>query len=142
MASAGAASTYGKPGMEVWKPLIYAGRTRHDLNAPERRYHLRRSPACQTSSPLGQMTLPGMATGRTAGEQQAINDAFKNGATWAILTHFEKLRLVNARHDCLSLSPRQPRLRLSNLVPPAREGVSRFVKTHIRNIPNRLSGCE
>jgi len=52
------------------------------------------------------MTLPGMATGRTAGEQQAINDAFKNGATWAILTNFEKLRLVNARHDCLSLFAR------------------------------------
>jgi hypothetical protein len=54
------------------------------------------------------MTLPGMATDRTAEEQQAINYAFKNGATWAILTNFEKLRLFNARRDWLVLSFERP----------------------------------
>jgi hypothetical protein len=41
---------------------------------------------------------------RTREEQQAINYAFSNGATWAILTNFEKLRLFNARRDWLVLS--------------------------------------
>ena len=56
----------------------------------------------------GQMALPGMATDRTAEEQQAINYAFQNGATWAILTNFEKLRLFNARRDWLVLSFEKP----------------------------------
>ena len=56
----------------------------------------------------GQMALPGMATDRTAEEQQAINYAFENGGTWAILTNFEKLRLFNARRDWLVLSFERP----------------------------------
>jgi predicted type IV restriction endonuclease len=39
----------------------------------------------------GQLALPGMATDRTAEEQQAINYAFQNNGEWAILTNFEKL---------------------------------------------------
>lgn len=53
----------------------------------------------------GQLPLPGMATDkRTREEQQAINYAFLNGGTWAILTNFERLRLFNARRDWLVLS--------------------------------------
>ena len=55
-----------------------------------------------------QMALPGMATDRTAEEQQAINYAFGNGGTWAILTNFEKLRLFNARRDWVVLSIEEP----------------------------------
>ncbi len=55
-----------------------------------------------------QMALPGMATDRTREEQQAINYAFKNDGTWAILTNFEKLRLFNARRDWLVLSFENP----------------------------------
>lgn len=51
-----------------------------------------------------QLEIPGMATDRTPEEQQAINYAFSNGATWAILTNFERLRLFNARRDWLVLS--------------------------------------
>jgi hypothetical protein len=56
----------------------------------------------------GEMALPGMAVDRTEEEQQAINYAFANGATWAILTNFEKLRLFNARRDWLVLSFETP----------------------------------
>ncbi|MEZ4671279.1 MAG: DUF559 domain-containing protein [Anaerolineae bacterium] len=56
----------------------------------------------------GQMALPGMAVDRTAEEQQAINYAFANGGTWAILTNFERLRLFNARRDWLVLSFERP----------------------------------
>jgi hypothetical protein len=56
----------------------------------------------------GQMALPGMAVDRTEEEQQAINYAFANGGTWAILTNFEKLRLFNARRDWLVLSFETP----------------------------------
>ncbi len=56
----------------------------------------------------GQMSLPGMAIDRTEEEQQAINYAFANGGTWAILTNFEKLRLFNARRDWLVLSFERP----------------------------------
>jgi hypothetical protein len=56
----------------------------------------------------GQMALPGMATDRTSEEQQAINYAFENGGTWAILTNFEKLRVFNARRDWLVLSFERP----------------------------------
>ncbi len=56
----------------------------------------------------GQMALPGMAVDRTEEEQQAINYAFANGGTWAILTNFEKLRLFNARRDWLVLSFENP----------------------------------
>lgn len=56
----------------------------------------------------GQMALPGMAADRTEEEQQAINYAFANGGTWAILTNFEKLRLFNARRDWLVLSFETP----------------------------------
>jgi hypothetical protein len=56
----------------------------------------------------GQMALPGMATDRTQEEQQAINYAFRNGGTWAILTNFQKLRLFNARRDWLVLSFEEP----------------------------------
>ncbi|HEY84297.1 MAG TPA: N-6 DNA methylase [Chloroflexi bacterium] len=56
----------------------------------------------------GQLSLPGMATDRSPQEQQAINYAFKNGGTWAILTNFEKLRLFNARRDWLVLSFERP----------------------------------
>lgn len=62
----------------------------------------------------GQMALPGMAVDRTAEEQQAINYAFKNGGTWAILTNFEKLRLFNARRDWLVLSFETPRAYLDD----------------------------
>ncbi len=62
----------------------------------------------------GQMALPGMATDRTSEEQQAINYAFKNGGTWAILTNFEKLRLFNARRDWLVLSFEDPRAYLED----------------------------
>ncbi len=54
------------------------------------------------------LALPGMAVDRTPEEQQAINYAFANGATWAILTSFEKLRLFNARRDWLVLSFEKP----------------------------------
>jgi hypothetical protein len=56
----------------------------------------------------GQLALPGMAADRTKEEQQAINYAFENGGTWAILTNFEKLRLFNARRDWLVLSFETP----------------------------------
>lgn len=56
----------------------------------------------------GQMALPGMSVDRTEEEQQAINYAFANGGTWAILTNFEKLRLFNARRDWLVLSFEEP----------------------------------
>jgi hypothetical protein len=56
----------------------------------------------------GQMALPGMSVDRTEEEQQAINYAFENGGTWAILTNFEKLRLFNARRDWLVLSFESP----------------------------------
>jgi hypothetical protein len=56
----------------------------------------------------GQLALPGMAVDRTEEEQQAINYAFANGGTWAILTNFEKLRLFNARRDWLMLSFERP----------------------------------
>lgn len=56
----------------------------------------------------GQLALPGMATDRTPQEQQAINYAFQNGGTWAVLTNFEKLRLFNARRDWLVLSFENP----------------------------------
>jgi hypothetical protein len=49
-----------------------------------------------------------MATDRTTEEQQAINYAFANGGTWAILTNFEKLRLFNAKRDWLVLSFEDP----------------------------------
>ncbi len=49
-----------------------------------------------------------MATDRTKEEQQAINYAFDNDGTWAILTNFEKLRLFNARRDWLVLSFERP----------------------------------
>lgn len=56
----------------------------------------------------GQLALPGMSVDRTPEEQQAINYAFDNGGTWAILTNFEKLRLFNARRDWLVLSFEEP----------------------------------
>ncbi|MEP0762451.1 MAG: N-6 DNA methylase, partial [Chloroflexota bacterium] len=56
----------------------------------------------------GELALPGMAVDRTEEEQQAINYAFANGGTWAILTNFEKLRLFNARRDWLVLSFETP----------------------------------
>jgi len=56
----------------------------------------------------GQLALPGMAVDRTPQEQQAINYAFQNGGSWAILTNFEKLRLFNARRDWLVLSFERP----------------------------------
>ncbi|MBN1122241.1 MAG: N-6 DNA methylase [Anaerolineae bacterium] len=61
----------------------------------------------------GQLTLPGMAADRTPQEQQAINYAFENNGTWAILTNFEKLRLFNARRDWLVLSFETPAAYLS-----------------------------
>ncbi len=57
----------------------------------------------------GQLSLPGMAADRTAEEQQAINYAFSNGGTWAILLNFERLRLFNARRDWLVLAFETPR---------------------------------
>lgn len=62
----------------------------------------------------GQLALPGMAVDRTPQEQQAINYAFQNGGTWAILTNFEKLRLFNARRDWLVLSFEEPRAYLDD----------------------------
>jgi hypothetical protein len=59
--------------------------------------------ASKTLTP-SQMALAGMAVDRTAEEQQAINYAFANGGTWAILCNFERLRLFNARRDWLVLS--------------------------------------
>jgi hypothetical protein len=56
----------------------------------------------------GQLSLPGMATDRSKEEQQAINYAFAEGSTWAILTNFEKLRLFNARRDWLVLDFEDP----------------------------------
>lgn len=61
----------------------------------------------------GQLSLPGMAVDRTPEEQQAINYAFQNNGTWAILTNFEKLRLFNARRDWLVLSFETPSAFLS-----------------------------
>ena len=57
----------------------------------------------------GQMALPGMATDRTQEEQQAINYAFENNWTWAILSSFERFRLFNARRDWLVFSFEVPR---------------------------------
>jgi hypothetical protein len=57
----------------------------------------------------GQMALPGMAIDRTQEEQQAINYAFENNGTWAILTNFERFRLFNARRDWLVFSFERPR---------------------------------
>jgi len=62
----------------------------------------------------GQLSLPGMAVDRTPEEQQAINYAFANGGTWAILTNFEKLRLFNARRDWLVLSFEKPKAYLDD----------------------------
>ena len=56
----------------------------------------------------GQLSLPGMATDRTREEQQAINYAFENGGTWAILSNFERFRLFNARRDWLVLAFEAP----------------------------------
>ncbi len=56
-----------------------------------------------------QMSLPGMATDRTPEEQQAINYAFQNDGTWAILTNFQVFRLFNARRDWLVFSFEVPR---------------------------------
>jgi len=55
-----------------------------------------------------QLPLPGMSNDRTREEQQAINYAFSNGGTWAILTNFEKLRLFNAKRDWLVMSFERP----------------------------------
>ena len=55
-----------------------------------------------------QQSLPGMATDRTKEEQQAINYAFQNNGTWAILSNFHILRLFNARRDWLVLSFEAP----------------------------------
>ena len=57
----------------------------------------------------GQMALPGMAADRTQEEQQAINYAFENNWTWAILSNFERFRLFNARRDWLVFSFEVPR---------------------------------
>jgi len=65
--------------------------------------HLARETLAGTLTP-GQLALPGIATDRTPEEQQAINYAFGNNGTWAVLTNFEKLRLFNARRDWLVLS--------------------------------------
>jgi SAM-dependent methyltransferase len=62
----------------------------------------------------GQLALPGMAVDRTPEEQQAINYAFKNNGTWAILSNFERLRLFNARRDWLVLSFERPGAYLSD----------------------------
>jgi hypothetical protein len=72
-----------------------------------------RSTIAGTLTP-GQMALPGMAVDRTPEEQQAINYAFANNGTWAILTNFEKLRLFNARRDWLVLSFERPHSLLSD----------------------------
>lgn len=56
-----------------------------------------------------QLSLPGMATDRTAEEQQAINYAFQNDGTWAILTNFQIFRLFNARRDWLVFSFEAPK---------------------------------
>lgn len=56
----------------------------------------------------GQLALPGMAADRTREEQQAINYAFENNGTWAILSNFERLRLFNARRDWLVLTFERP----------------------------------
>lgn len=56
----------------------------------------------------GQLSLPGMATDRSQEEQQAINYAFENGGTWAMLCNFECLRLFNARRDWLILAFETP----------------------------------
>ena len=55
-----------------------------------------------------QLSLPGMATDRTQEEQQAINYAFQNDGTWAILTNFQIFRLFNARRDWLVFSFEAP----------------------------------
>jgi hypothetical protein len=55
-----------------------------------------------------QLPLPGMSNDRTREEQQAINYAFSNGGTWAILTNFEKLRIFNAKRDWLIMSFERP----------------------------------
>ncbi|MBZ0315568.1 MAG: N-6 DNA methylase, partial [Anaerolineae bacterium] len=55
-----------------------------------------------------QMALSGMVVDRTKEEQQAINYAFRNGGTWAILTNFEKFRLFHARRDSLVLNIESP----------------------------------
>lgn len=57
----------------------------------------------------GQLSLPGMATDRTKEEQQAINYAFQNDGTWAILTNFQIMRLYNARRDWLVFTFEAPR---------------------------------
>ncbi|MCY3715931.1 MAG: N-6 DNA methylase [Chloroflexi bacterium] len=57
----------------------------------------------------GQLSLPGMATDRTKDEQQAINYAFQNDGTWAILTNFQIFRLYNARRDWLVFTFEAPR---------------------------------
>ena len=59
----------------------------------------------------GQMALPGMAGDRTREEQQAINYAFQNGGTWAILTNFERLRFFNARRESCRGRRSSPALR-------------------------------
>ncbi len=51
----------------------------------------------------GQLALPGMAVDCTREEQQAINYAFENGGTWAILSNFEKL-LSFRQHAALDRS--------------------------------------
>lgn len=56
-----------------------------------------------------QLSLPGMATDRTPEEQQAINYAFQNDGTWAILTNFQIFRLFNARRDWLVFSFEAPK---------------------------------
>lgn len=109
------------PNLYKYEPSTQAGRPDMVLTPPEggnifveaKRFGLiddleqARKTVATTVWP-GQMALPGMATDRTQEEQQAINYAFKNGGTWAILTNFEKLRLFNARRDWMVLSFETP----------------------------------
>lgn len=69
----------------------------------------RRDPHIRGIVRPAEMPLPGMATDRTAEEQQAINYAFENNGEWAVLTNFERLRLFNARRDWLVLAFDAPR---------------------------------
>ncbi len=66
------------------------------------------SPTIRNTLAPQQLPLPGMSPDRTKEEQQAINYAFSNNGTWAILTNFQHLRLYNARRDWLVFAFESP----------------------------------
>lgn len=84
-----------------------------------------------------QLSLPGFGEKRTREEQQAINYAFENGGTWAILTNFERLRLYNARRDWLVLAFENPKAYEREFDVLWQLAYSNVVKGSLENLSNQ-----